>query len=186
MKYPLPMLIVYSSLMCLPFSALAIDNGNNDSRRGHEIGTGTNEFSVSGAGTSDKNFDNNAFTMNLMFGRYMSEGNLLGVRQLASAVNNQEAEETDWNGSTRLFYDFHFDMDHWKPFLGVSVGYIYGETLEESWIAGPELGLKYYPLTNTFIAAQLEYQFLFDDADEADDQFEDGVYIYSLGMGYNF
>jgi hypothetical protein len=150
------------------------------------IDKGTGEFQLSGAGTSDKDFDSNVFNLNLAIGRYMSNSSLGGIRQSASANNHQVEDETDWNGSTRLFYDYHFMMGSWRPLVGVSIGYIYGETIEESWIAGPELGLKYYVNENAFVSALIEYQFLFDDADEAGDQFEDGVYIYSAGIGINF
>lgn len=186
MKHPFSVLIISIASICVVSPAFAVDNEQDDGQRRGHIGKGTNEFILSGAGTSDKKFDNNIFNLNLSYGQYLTEENMLGVRQAVSANNNQEADETDFNGSTRLFYDYQFDMDNWKPFVGVSIGYIYGETLEESWIAGPELGIKYYVFQNTFIAAQLEYQFLFDDADDADDQFEDGVYIYSLGTGFNF
>jgi hypothetical protein len=38
----------------------------------------------------------------------------------------------------------------------------------------------------TFIELQVEYQFLFDDADQIDDRFDDGAFFYTLGIGYNF
>ncbi len=184
-KYQVSMVAVaVSSLVCaLSTVALAQTVGGSSMTT---IGKGTGEFQLSGAGTSDKDFDSNVFNLNLALGRYMSSTSLGGIRQSASANNDQVEDETDWNGSTRVFYDYHFVMNSWRPLAGVSVGYIYGETIEESWIAGPELGLKYYVNDNAFVSALIEYQFLFDDADEADDQFEDGVYIYSAGVGINF
>lgn len=185
-KYLLP-LFAASSLVCVsPAVVLAQDYDRSDRDRGASIEEGTGEFSISGAGTSDKNFDRNIFNLNATVGSYMSSNNLVGIRQSASANNDQEEDETAWNGSTRIFYDYHFDAYPWRPLVGLSVGYLYGETIDETWIAGPELGVKYYVHGNTFVSALIEYQFLFDDAGEADDQFDDGVYIYSMGVGLNF
>lgn len=187
MKKYLLMFFAASSLAGLsPAAVLAQDYDNSTRRNQATIDEGSGEFSLSGAGTSDKDFDRNIFNLNVTVGSYLSKYNVVGIRQSVSANNNQEEEETDWNGSTRVFYDYHFDAYPWKPLLGVSAGYIYGETINETWIAGPELGLKYYVHDNAFVSALIEYQFLFDDADQADDQFDDGVYIYSMGVGLNF
>lgn len=52
--------------------------------------------------------------------------------------------------------------------------------------AGLEFGLKYYVLEGTFILGRAEYQFFFDDGDEAEDNFDDGAFAYVIGIGYHF
>lgn len=146
---------------------------------------GSREMSISGAGSSDKEFDDNAFAMEVSYGYYLSSATAFGVRQSAS-VTDSEGNDSNWNGATRFFYDYHFGQNNLRPYLGINVGYLYGESVEETFIAGPELGLKYYVLPSTFIAGQIEYQFLFEDASDANDRFDDGAYIYSIGVGYNF
>ncbi|ABC27587.1 hypothetical protein HCH_00688 [Hahella chejuensis KCTC 2396] len=146
---------------------------------------GTQEFSISGSGSSDKDFDSNIFSMDAAYGQYLSPDAEVGVRQSVS-VSDHEGEESVWNGSTRVFYDHHFGRDTLKPYLGANLGYIYGESVDESFIAAPEAGLKYYVADSTFVVGQVEYQFLFEDADEADNRFSDGVFVYGVGMGYNF
>ncbi len=186
-KYLLSLFAASSIALCSSTPVFAANDDNSMDRNSAEkIEDGTMEFTVSGAGTSDKDFDQNIFNLNASLAKYLSRTGLVGIRQSASANNNQEEDETDWNGSTRVFYDYHFDANAWRPLIGISFGYLYGETLEETWIAGPELGVKYYVDGNTFVAALVEYQFLFDDADDADEQLDDGVYIYSVGMGVNF
>lgn len=146
---------------------------------------GTQEFSISGAGSSDKEFDSNILALDATYGRYLSPESLIGIRQSVS-VADVEGEDTRWNGTTRGFYDYLFTFGDFRPYVGAALGYIYGESVEESFVGGPELGFKYYVLPETFITAQMEYQFLFDDADEADNQFDDGAFVYSVGMGFNF
>ena len=146
---------------------------------------GTQEFSISGAGSSDKDFESNIFAMDALYGMYLSEDALAGIRQSVN-VSDFEGQDTRWNGTTRAFIDYLFIRGNFRPYLGVNVGYTYGESVEESFIGGPELGFKYYVIPDTFVTLQMEYQFLFEDADEADDQFDDGSFVYSVGMGYNF
>lgn len=146
---------------------------------------GTQEFSISGAGSSDKKFDSNILALDAVYGHYLFADSIIGVRQSVS-VADTEGEDTRWNGTTRGYYDYLFTFGDFRPYIGVALGYTYGESVEESFIGGPEVGFKYYVLPETFVTAQMEYQFLFDDADDADNQFDDGVFVYSVGMGYNF
>jgi len=146
---------------------------------------GTQEFSISGAGTSDKEFESNIFAMDALYGMYTDPNVLLGVRQSVN-VSDFEGQDTRWNGTTRIFADYLFTLGAFRPYLGANVGYTYGESVEESFIGGPELGFKYYVKPEAFVTFQMEYQFLFEDADEADNQFDDGSFVYSVGMGVNF
>src|SRR5690606_24155122 len=119
------------------------------------------------------------------YGGWVSDMRQAGVRQNIT-VSDTEGEETDFDGATVIYYDHHFNLDRLRPFIGLNVGYNYGDTTEETFSAGPELGLKYYVLEKTFIQGMVQYQFLFEDADEIDDRSDDGRYYYSAGMGYNF
>lgn len=56
----------------------------------------------------------------------------------------------------------------------------------ESFIAGPEAGIKYFVNDTTFINLGVEYEFVFEDADKADDAFDDGRFVYLLGIGFRF
>lgn len=145
---------------------------------------GTREVTLSGAGGSDKDFETNTFTIDGSYAYYFAPNTAAGVRQSVS-VADREGQESQWNGSTRVFYDYLFG-DVIRPFVGANIGYIYGDFVEESFIAGPELGLKHYVLQNTFVNVGIEYQFIFEDADEADNAFDDGAFAYSLGIGFNF
>ena len=147
--------------------------------------TGDQEITLNGSGTSDKDFDSTVFSMQGSWGQYLSDSSLWGVRQSVNAFD-QEGEDVKFDGSTRVFYDYHFGSGAARPFVGLSVGGIYGEQVDDTFIAGPELGIKYWVLDKAFITAMAEYQFLFKSSDDARDRYDDGALFYSVGLGYNF
>ena len=142
------------------------------------------ELIISGNGANDKDFDNGTGAATFEVGYYILDELIVGGRQGVGLT----ASEDDWNlsASTSAFIDYQFDLDRWRPFVGVSIGYLYGEDVEETFIAGPEAGVKYYVKPETFIYVRGAYEFLFDSADDADNQFDDGRFVYGLGIGFNF
>lgn len=146
---------------------------------------GAKEFTISGEGASDQDFDNSGFNMTASYGHYLSPASAIGVRQSAR-VTDSEGSDSKWSGSTSFFYDYHFGEQKLRPFVGVSLGYSYGESVEETFVAGPEIGLKYYVLPSTFIVGHIDYQFSFESADDADSRYDDGAYAYGVGIGFNF
>jgi hypothetical protein len=145
---------------------------------------GDREFTLSGAGTSSNDFDNTGLSLDGSFAKYLSLQSSIGIRQ--SVIVNNSDDDTDFAGSTRLFYDYHFGGGNLRPFVGVNLGGIYGDNVDNTFSGGPELGLKYYVADKTFIMGMVEYQFSFKNADQVDDRFKDGAYFYSVGMGFNF
>jgi len=77
-------------------------------------------------------------------------------------------------------------MGNMRPFLGATIGYIYGDSVKESFIARPEGGLKAFLSESTCLIVAVGYDFIFEDADEANDTFDEGVFNYRLGLGYRF
>lgn len=151
---------------------------------------GDREFTLSGTGSSDKDFDNSSLGLSADVGWFTSDKSVWGVRQSLNFadIDGEDLSNDFWNGSTRGYYDYHFldnDTD-WRPFIGVSLGGIYGDGVKNSGFAGAELGIKYYVQKKTFILARAEYQFFFTDSNSASDNWEDGAFAYVLGMGYNF
>ncbi len=147
--------------------------------------TGDQEITLSGAGSSDKDFDSTIMAVQGSWGKYLSEQALWGLRQSIN-VRDNEGESTKFDGSTRLFFDYQFGTGNARPFIGASLGGVYGDNVDDSFMAGPEIGLKYWVQDKTFITAMAEYQFLFKSGSDANDRFDDGLFLYSLGIGYNF
>jgi hypothetical protein len=141
------------------------------------------ELTLGGGGSNDRDFDNGSFNLNTGVGYYFTPAMELGLRQ---GLNYADFGESVWNGSTRLAFDYHFDLDRFRPFLGVNVGGVYGESVRNTFAAGFEGGLKYYVQERTFVFGMLEYQWLFRSAGRADNNFDDGQFLYTVGIGFNF
>ncbi|MFI8739973.1 hypothetical protein [Stutzerimonas zhaodongensis] len=146
---------------------------------------GDREVTLGGAGSSDKDFDDTVLSVQGSWGTYLDEASMWGVRQTVNA-RDSEGESVQFDGSTRVFYDYHFGSGNTRPFVGVSVGGIYGEEVDETFMGGPEVGIKYWVQDKTFITAMAEYQFLFKSGSDARDRYDDGAFFYSVGIGYNY
>jgi len=143
------------------------------------------EFTLQGSGSSDDELDNSTLSLEFSIGYFFTEVFELGLRQ-GLGYSDPEVGDDNWNASTRAFADYHFDLQRWQPFVGVNFGYLYGDDVNETWIAGPEVGVKYFVKPNTFVQALVEYNATFDSADEVDEAFDDGRFVYALGMGINW
>ncbi|MFT6915992.1 MAG: hypothetical protein ACJAWL_002309 [Motiliproteus sp.] len=117
------------------------------------------EFSLSGSGSSEHNFDTSNFGAVAKVGWYLQDNSVWGVRQ---SLNYADIEGADinkdfWNGSTRAYYDYQFGAHQAKPFVGGSLGFIYGDGVEDDAFAGLEGGIKYYVLAKTYVLGRIEY-----------------------------
>lgn len=146
---------------------------------------GDREFSISGSGSSDKNFDSGGFGLSGDMGWYLSDRTVAGVRQNVTWGSVDNGDDI-WRGATKGYLDYHFGHNQVRPFVGATLGAIYGDGVKETGTAGLELGMKYYVLPSTFIQARAEYSFLFDSSDSAGDNYDNGSWDYVVGMGYNF
>ena len=174
--------ITFCLLGALPMAASAQSPyvGPNDGNR---------EFSISGTGGSDQNFDSGSFGVTGDFGWYMRDNMVAGIRQSVNyaSIEGVSIQDDFWNGSTRGYINHQFLADRARPFIGASLGGVYGDGIKNSAFAGLETGVKYYVLPKTYLLARIEYQFLFDSTNDATDAFQDdGAWAYTVGMGYNF
>ncbi|MFA7430741.1 MAG: hypothetical protein WCZ23_11340 [Rhodospirillaceae bacterium] len=142
------------------------------------------EATLSGSGSSDNDFDNNTIGVTGSIGQYLHPNVLVGLRQTLNYSGT--ANDDVFTGATRVFADYVLPLGRWQPYIGASFGGIYGEGVNDTFAAGPELGVKYYADANTFIFVQTEYQFTFQDARDADEAFGDGGFFHAIGVGFNF
>jgi hypothetical protein len=143
------------------------------------------ELTLQASGNSDDDFDNHNAGGEASIGYFLTDALAMGLRQDVTWVDREDASD-DWNGATRVFVDYNFNLERLRPFIGVSAGYLYGDTTDERWIAGPEAGLKYYVARKTFLYLLGEYNFTFEDTDEVEDVYDDGRFQYALGFGFNW
>ena len=146
---------------------------------------GDRELSISGSGSSDKNFDNGGMGLSGDLGWYLNDQTVAGVRQSVTWGSVDNGSDI-WQGKTKGFIDYHFGQGQFRPFVGATLGGQYGKNTKDTGTAGLELGAKYYVLPSTFIQARAEYSFLFDSKDSADKNYDNGSWDYVVGMGYNF
>ena len=142
------------------------------------------ELTLGANAANGPDFDGFTAGGNGSIGYYLTDELELGVRQ--SVTYTDVGVDSALNGSTRVFIDYHFGDADLRPFVGGNIGYVYGDTAADTWAAAPEAGLKYYLDDNTFLFGLVEYQWFFDEADEADDTFGDGQFIYTVGLGWNW
>ncbi len=145
---------------------------------------GDTSFVLAGTGANDKGFDNGSFGLSASLGRYMTDHLELSVRQALNwaQVNNNSSS----SASTRLAADYNFPLGRWELFLGANIGYIYGGAVNNTGIAGPEAGVKYYLKPDTYAYLQTEWQYYFNSGNALTDNFSDGSYAHIVGIGLTF
>lgn len=67
--------------------------------------TGRNEFTLSGTGASDNDFENGSYGLTGSYGYYLDDNWEAGVRQTLSWA---DSGASTWTGSTRGVLDYHF------------------------------------------------------------------------------
>jgi hypothetical protein len=169
----------------LPVSAIA--QQSSDSNFGPS--KGDREFSIAGAGSSDKRFKSGTFGVSGDYGWYLSEHKVWGIRQSVNyaSIRGESLKNDFWNASTRGYFNYQFGAGPSRPFVGGSLGAIYGDGVKNSGFAGLETGVKYYLNPKTYFLGRVEYQFFFSkERREFDEGFKDGAWVYTVGLGYNF
>ena len=148
-----------------------------------EFQQGDFELRLSGFAQNNSDFDAFAANVGGQLGYFLSDQFEAGIRQ--DLGYSDLGGGSNLNGATSLFVNYHFGdaSSQLQPFIGLSLGYIYGDGVNDTFVAGPEIGLKYFFDENWFFFRQVEYQFFFDDAGGADDALDDGVFNYRLGLG---
>lgn len=139
---------------------------------------GARDFSIAGSGSSDESFDNTGFSTAINLGMFFMDGLEGNIRQ--DITYSDVSDEDDFSGSTRIGIDYHIGNWRWVPFVGATAGFLYGDNVEDQFVAGPEGGLKFMLNPTTYVFGQVEYQILFDDDDD------DGRFVYGLGLGLTF
>jgi hypothetical protein len=132
-----------------------------------------------GTGNNDQDFESGSVSAGGELGYFLSKEIELGLRQ-AFSWSDSDVSDADWNGDTRIFGNFHFDLDRWQPYVGAFVGYVYGDFVDDFWTAGPEVGVKYFVNSTTYIDLNAAYGFNLDEG------IDDGSFFYGLGIGFRW
>ncbi|HTL67423.1 MAG TPA: hypothetical protein VL200_07165 [Lacunisphaera sp.] len=169
----------------LPVAALAQTNTNATANSYAQF-AGMRELTLGAAGASNREMNDSFGALDFSYGMFMSPTAEWLLRQSVDYTNPRNADSS-WNGSTRLAFDYHLATDVMtRPFLGANVGYVYGDTVHDSWTAGLEAGAKVFIKPQTFLYAMASYDWRFDRGNQIDDRFNSGRYGWSVGLGYDF
>jgi hypothetical protein len=150
---------------------------------------GTFELTLTGSGSSNNDADAGVASLQGSFGYFLIDQLEILVRQGVGYADNDNLTGggTSVTASTAVALDYHFDLDRWQPFIGVGIGYNYGDSdVDETFFAGPEAGVKYFVNSTTFIYGLVQYQWFFDDAEDIEDNTDDGSFLYGVGIGFTW
>ena len=136
-------------------------------------------LALGGFGTNGQDFDSATFNFSGELGYFFTNQLELALRQ--SIGYSDLGTGSTWVGSTAVAADWHFDFGQWQPYVGVALGFAYGD-LNDTGFGGPEGGVKYFVNDTTYIQASIGYQWFFD----SDDNMDDGAFIYGLNIGFRF
>jgi hypothetical protein len=147
---------------------------------------GSWEFTLGGSGGSNKALNNSLGGVNATLGFYLNNALEVSVRQSANYVNGTGSGGANYDGSTFVGIDQHFGTGRLRPFVGANFGRLYGDSTNDTWAAGVEGGLKFYVQPKTFLFALANYAWTFEKSNKASDNFNDGAFLWSVGVGFNF
>jgi len=137
---------------------------------------------LSGNAQTDVEFDGTDLDIDGAVGYFFSDQLEGGIRQ---GLGYTDIGTNATNGSTAVYANYHFGElnSELQPFIGASIGYNYGDLVNDTFFAGPEGGVKYFVADKWFLFGTVQYQFFFEDEESADDAIDDGSFNFSLGIG---
>lgn len=143
------------------------------------------EVTLTGSGANDNHFDNGGFGVSGSLGYFLTDRVETVLRQSVTFADTRGGDSIVV-GSTRVALDYHLPIGkRLFPYVGANIGGVYGD-VNDTFAAAPELGVKWYALEKTFFFTQAEYQFFFRNSGGVDDGFENGQFLYSVGIGFNW
>ncbi len=172
--------------LCLMAAGFLLFAGNasaEDERWGFQ--RGDRELTLAGTGSSDNNFDSTNLSAQVGLGYFMTDFFEIAFRQDGTYIDRKNGGSY-YNAASRGALDFYMPLDPVYPYIGVNGGYIYGDLVNDQWIVGPEAGIKFFAGPTSFIYGALEYEFLLNDSNDVEEDFEDGRFVYSIGVGLTF
>jgi len=144
---------------------------------------GSYEFAVGGAGQANDRLNGAGVSLSAAAGYYLQNDWLLSLRQ---DVGYSDVGNDTSTGFTRLALDWVRPEGWFRPLIGASLGFAYGESINETIAIGPEVGLRYFVKPSTFVEAKVEWQVFFTTTEDSSEIFDDGALLYSIGLGVTF
>lgn len=144
------------------------------------------ELELSGSGVNGNKFNGFQGALNLEIGYFFTDNFEVNFRQ---SLTYTDIGGKNLNGSSRVGVDFNLplgDQNQWVPYGGFNIGWVYGDSVRDTGELAPEIGLKFFANSSTFIFIQAEYQFFFKSSSGINNGFKNGEFVYTLGLGFRF
>src|SRR4051794_32586289 len=77
---------------------------------------GDKTLTISGTGSSDKNFNTNTFGTSANLGYFLSDPIEVGLRQNINVFNRDNGPDA-WSGATVVYGDWNITKSTWVPFI---------------------------------------------------------------------
>ncbi|HLU39767.1 MAG TPA: hypothetical protein VK081_10295 [Planctomycetota bacterium] len=142
------------------------------------------EVFLAGVAQNEETFNHGSAGAVLRVGRYVHDEVLVSARQILFFADD-EVDTSIW--STRFEADI---VPAWfrrvRPFLGASLGYTGGESVNETGILGVHGGVKVFPNRSGFFQVLGGYDMFFTKTEDRTEQLRRGQWMYSLGIGLCF
>lgn len=145
------------------------------------------ELQLGAGGVSEKSFRGFAGALNVSAGYFVLDNLELSLRQTL-AYTDLGVPKT-FIGATRFGVDYHFPLgerQQFLPYLGVNIGYLYGDEAADLIEFAPEAGLKWFASSDVFLFLQLEYQSLVKSGADFTTAFSNGQWVITSGIGIRF
>lgn len=154
--------------------------------RAEPVSAATNpwELTLNGNAYNDNSFHEGGFNVSGSVGYFLDETWEVSLRQNFGYVDS--GGDNVYTASTRVGVDYHFDLGQFRPFVGANIGFLYGDAFRDTWAAGPEAGLKYFVNDTTFLYGTVGYDVFFRNASDAEGNFDDGQFVYTVGIGFRW
>ena len=143
------------------------------------------EITLGGTGNNNRGFTEATFAVSGSIGYFFTPQIEVSLRQ--GVTYSDQNNGTAWQGNSRGAVDYHFTnlFGKFVPYVGGNLGYAYGDNFNDTFEAGPEVGLKFYVHERTFLFVNAEYEFFFRNSGAAGTGFKHGQFVYTLGVGFN-
>jgi hypothetical protein len=144
---------------------------------------GDNEVEAAAGFFHAQGSDTGAFNADLQFGRYLTPGWEIGIRQ-ALNYSFVDGGRDRWVATTTPFlvYNFHFN-NIVIPFLGVAIGAAYNDN-DITGTLGPNAGVKIFLSDQTYLGLRYRYEWFFKSLNRIDNNADHGNHVATIGIGF--
>lgn len=182
-------LIVALAMLCLSSAAAfaqEVVGGSHQPTNPPDYGPyqGAWDASLGVSGAVYDEYNDNGWGATGQLGYFVDDLVEVGFRQSGNFFKNDF--NYILNGNSRFFVDYNLPiLRQYRvyPYVGLVLGYTYGDEKPESITLGPDAGIKYYFLRQTYWYAGGEYQVLLS---KIGNPFRESEVTYSTGVGFHF